>query len=320
VALGGPCAAAVLICPSWWPDTRVERIATAARGWATDVQVRRRAEALPSPSVEVAPDLVVVHADGRPRAIARGSGVLDAVAAQLRGADAVAVDVPAGSEMFGAEVSRALRRLGAQVTVVDDRVLRRVPCAPRDDVHPPVWRRVLPTPRAAAVAVALLCAAALSVAAVGTDAEPAGAGEAAWLVEGRIAVEVPAHWTVERITSGPGSARLQVVSPSDRSDAILVTQSGLPGSPTLEATAETLRAALAQERDGVFTDFEDGGERARRPVVTYREIRADRRIDWTVLLDGGVRIAIGCQGTADRPAPAAQCDRAIRSAHEVSRK
>jgi type VII secretion-associated protein (TIGR03931 family) len=111
-----------------------------------------------------------------------------------------------------------------------------------------------------------------------------------------------------------------VVSPVDRIDAIHVTQSRVPDGQTLAAAAEALATALAEQPDGIFVDFTPAGERAHRPAVTYREIRPDRRIDWTVLLDGDVRIAIGCQGAADRPGPAAPCDRAIRSAHAVAPK
>ncbi|MGH3640952.1 MAG: type VII secretion-associated protein [Mycobacterium sp.] len=326
-AMGGPCDTAMLICPSWWANSRVDLVTAAARESTANPVVLRRPDLLTSDPivVELAPELVVVHADGQRHAIARpgpSAGVVDAVLACVRGLDAVTIDVPSGLARFGAELSVALRRTGIDVTTVDDHALVRAartqPRAPRvDDV--PVWRRVA-TPRAAAVAVAVLSVTALSAVAVGMRARPVDAGDATWLVEGRIAVEVPARWTVDRITSGPGSARLQVVSPSDREEVIHVTQSGLPGTQTLDAAAETLRAALAEEPEGVFVEFSAHGERARRPAVTYREIRPDRHIDWTVLIDAGVRIAIGCQGAAEQPGPVQQCDRAIGSAHAVARK
>lgn len=323
-AMNGSSDSAVLICPSWWADSRVERVSAAARGWTATLVVRCRVDVLTSiPTVvELAPELVVVHAGGQRHAIARlnaSGGVVDEVVACVRGLDAVSVDVPSGLAPFGTQLARALRRGGVDPTIVDDHTLVRAARAQHGDAHAEdvsARRRVM-TPRAAAVAVAVLSATALAAAAVGLHTGPADVEDAAWLVEGRIAVEVPARWTVERITSGPGSARLQVVSPSSHSEAIHVTQSGVPGGQTLEETAETLRAALAEERDGVFVGFMALGERARRPAVTYREVRSDRRIDWTVLLDGGVRIAIGCQGTAEQPGPEAQCDRAIRSARAV---
>jgi type VII secretion-associated protein (TIGR03931 family) len=111
-----------------------------------------------------------------------------------------------------------------------------------------------------------------------------------------------------------------VVSPTNPSEAIHVTQSRVPDAQTLDAAAEALKAALADQPEGVFVDFAKLDERAHRPAVTYSEIRADRRIDWTVLLDGGLRIAIGCQGSVQHPGPEAVCDQAIRSARAIARK
>lgn len=327
-AMNGRCDTALLICPSWWPDRRVDRIVAAARTWTAEPVVRRRVDVLTTTvptMMELAPELVVVHAGGQRHAIARAGparGVIDAVVSCVRGLDAVSIDVPSGLSRFGAELSLALRHAGADVTVVDDRDLVRAARAQlggseQDDA---VVRRRMVTPRAVALTAAVLSVTALSVAAVGTGAEPVAVEEVTWLVEGRVAVEVPVTWTVERITSGSGSARLQMSSPSDPTTVIHLTQSGLPAGQTLESTAKTLQAALAAEPDGVFVEFDAAGERARRPAVTYREVRDDRRIDWTVLLDRGVRIAIGCQGAGPRPGPEQPCDRAIRSAHAVDRK
>jgi type VII secretion-associated protein (TIGR03931 family) len=168
------------------------------------------------------------------------------------------------------------------------------------------------------VAAAILTAGGLAAAAVLVDDRPEDPPDASWLVEGRVAVEVPAGWAVERVTTGPGSARVQVTSPGDRSEVIHVTQARVPDTETLASTAAALATVLAGQPEGIFVDFTAAGERAERSAVTYREVRAERRVDWTVLLDGGVRIAIGCQGTA--PASGGACDRAIRSAHAVERK
>ena len=322
-AMDAPCHGAVLICPSWWTASRVGLITEAAQAWTGPLVVRRRgAVHAPAPAViEIGPDLVVIHTGGRPQAIARlSTDVLDTIVARVRGLDAVSVDVPEGSVRFGAELARALRRGGLEATTVDDHELVELAHArhgaKRGDV---VSGRRRVTPRSAAMlAGTVAVVAALVVGAVGT--ERVDGPDVTWLVEGRIAVEVPVPWTVQRVTSGPGSARLQVMSPVDPSSVIHVTQSGLPAGETLDTTAETLRAALTGERDGVFVNFTAAGGRADRAAVTYREVRADRRIDWTVLLDGGVRIAIGCQGTAGRPGPNQECDRAIRSVHAVGRR
>ncbi len=325
-AVDGSCARLLLICPSWWANSRVERVGAAAGEWSANVVVLRRAEVLTTAAtvVELAPELVVVHADAQRRVIARvnaPSGVLDAVVACVEGLATVTIDVPAGVALFGADLARALRRRGVEVTVADDQTLVGAVRGPHG--HPrcdaiSIRRRL--TPRAAAVVVAILSVTALTAAAVGLDAGTEGPPGAIWLVEGRVAVEVPAQWTVERITAGPGSARVEVVSPANPLEAIHVTQSWVPNAQTLEAAAVSLSKALAEQPDGVFVDFTAAGERAHRAAVTYREIRADRRIDWTVLVDGDVRIAIGCQGSAEHPGPEGLCDRAIWSAHAVARK
>ncbi|GLP82314.1 type VII secretion-associated protein [Mycobacterium antarcticum] len=324
-AAGGPCARMFLICPSWWPEARVDRVVAAAEWWSASVSVLTRVEVLKTAAtvVEVAPDLLVVQTDGRRRVIARtgaDAAVLDAVVSSVDGLAAVTVDVPAGVTPFGAELVGALRRRGVDVTCESDQTL--VAAVRRDDAARRAEHSVRHhlTPRAAALAVAILSVAALTTAALGLGPAPDELPPAAWLVEGRVALEVPAQWTVERVTSGPGSARVQVVSTIDRIEAIHLTQSWVPEGQTLDAAAVALAKALAEQPDGIFVDFTPAGERAHRPAVTYREIRPDRHIDWTVLLDGHVRIAIGCQGAADRPGPAVPCDRAIRSAHAVTSK
>ena len=327
-AMSGPRDEVVLICPSWWADSRVERVEAAAREWCGTVVVRARVEVLAAAStvVELAPELVVVHAGEHRRAIARPSrdgSAVPTIAACVAGLDAVVIDAPAGLARLGADLARTLRSRCADVTVVDDDA--RVRTATDRQARP----RATPTPsrrrrvgvRATAALVAALSVAALAAAGLAIDADPdpdADVGAVAWLVEGRVAVEVPARWTVERITSGPGSARVQVVSPSNPFDAIALVQSRVPDAQTLDETAAALRDALADEPDGVFVDFVALDEHAQRAAVTYREIRADRQIAWTVLLDGGVRIAIGCQGSVGQTGPEPQCERAVGSAHAVT--
>lgn len=325
-ALGGRCDGVVLVCPSWWASARLARVEAAAGSRCTEVTVLRRAEVLAPDAtvVEIAPELVVVRADAQRHAVARvgaSEEVVRAVVACVDGLGAVTVDVPSGLAVFGADVVRAVRRRGVAVTVVDDRAVVRLVGAQSADVTDPSSRRPTVTPRAALLAGAALAATTLAAAAIGLGGGSAATVDASgstWLVEGRVAVEIPEQWTVERITSGPGSARVQVLSPSDALSAIQVTQSRVPAGQTLDTTAETLRLALADEPAGVFVDFSRLGQRGQRRVVTYREIRADHHVAWAVLLDRGVRIAIGCQGKPGGAGPEQFCDRAIRSAHTVA--
>jgi type VII secretion-associated protein (TIGR03931 family) len=138
------------------------------------------------------------------------------------------------------------------------------------------------------------------------------------LVEGRVGVMVPAQWVVQRVTSGPGSARVQIVSPTDADVALHITQSSLPSHQSHEQVAEALRDALSHEPDGVFVDFNPSDRRAGQPVVTYGEMRADHHIAWVVLVEESLRIAIGCQSAPGREEAVREvCDAAIRSAHAV---
>ena len=138
------------------------------------------------------------------------------------------------------------------------------------------------------------------------------------LVEGRIGVMVPVTWTAQRVTSGPGSARVQVVSPADSDVALHVTQSVVAQPASLAQTADSLLAALAESADVAFVEFNPSDRRADRDAVTYREIRPERHVAWTVLIEGTVRIAIGCQSVPGREHLVREaCDRAIRSAQTV---
>jgi type VII secretion-associated protein (TIGR03931 family) len=111
---------------------------------------------------------------------------------------------------------------------------------------------------------------------------------------------------------------VQVVSPSDADVVVHITQSSIPAHQTLTMVADTLRSALAEEPSGVFTDFNPADRRADKPAVTYREMRAEHEVAWTVLTDDGVRIAIGCQSGPHREHLVREaCDQAIQSAHAV---
>ena len=138
-----------------------------------------------------------------------------------------------------------------------------------------------------------------------------------FLVEGRVALTVPANWPTQRVVAGPGSARVQVTSPSDPEVALHVTQSPVPGE-SLGDTAERLKRAIDAEPAGVFVDFNPSGYSAGRPAVTYREVRAGHHVRWTVLLDGPVRISIGCQSRpGGEDAVRDACEQAVRSAHAI---
>ena len=137
------------------------------------------------------------------------------------------------------------------------------------------------------------------------------------VVEGRMAVRVPARWTVQRVTGGPGSRRLQATSPDDAGIAVHLTSSYAPAT-TLADAAEVLRRAIAGEPPGVFAELRAEATVAGRAAVTYRESRPGRVITWVVVLDGSTRISIGCQSPPGRePDVRAACDDAVRSAHET---
>jgi type VII secretion-associated protein (TIGR03931 family) len=325
-AIGHAPGAVVLVCPSWWRPPRIEMVRNAAREMATNVVHLRRADVLRGDDsttiVEIAPEFVVVHTPssapsvvprvGEPRAVATS---IDAHVDQA----VVVIDVPSGMDgatRLSGELAHRLRSRGVAVSMADDRRVLRTAGERRVD-----RRRIvrLPArftqPRAAALMGAGLVAAALTVAAAGYGAGDDAPATSAWLVEGRVAVEVPADWPTERINSGPGSARVQVLSPREPHVAIQVTQS--PGQESLAVAAEVLRRALGEQPDGVFVDFTASDRRADKNAITYREIRTEHHVDWTVMLDRGVRIAIGCQHAPDRPAPERICEAAIRSARTL---
>lgn len=146
---------------------------------------------------------------------------------------------------------------------------------------------------------------------------PAAEVSAVTVVEGRLAVVVPAGWKVERITGGPGSRRIQVSPPSDPAIALHLTSAYAPDT-TLQQAADVLRRAMAGEPAGVFVDLHDGGEFGGRAAVTYRELRPGRVVSWSVVLVGSTRISIGCQSSPGREADIRSvCEQATRSARET---
>jgi len=323
--------ATVLVCPTWWPKTRVERVREAAAVRSTKVSVLQRADVLRggvpgvTTVVEIAPEFVVVARAGDvvtadPR-LGETTDIARSVADHVGPSTSVLVDAPVGvvggTELADA-ITKCLRSDGLVVTTVHpDQVLR-------PSREPRTQRQYAPTPpRPGAEKSASLAALAVSVVLLGFGIV-FGADEAdpvpiptTLLVEGRVALKVPALWAVQRITSGPGSARVQVMAP-DNSIALLVTQSQVRDPETLSSTSAALRSALDGQPEGVFSQFKPEDRRADRPVVTYRELRGERQTDWAVFVDGSLRIAIGCQSPpGDEEAVRHVCEEAIRSAHTV---
>ncbi|MEZ0050622.1 type VII secretion-associated protein (TIGR03931 family) [Mycobacterium sp. MAA66] len=319
-AVGAPVDRLSVVCPSYWPANRIGRVRDAGRVMAPEVVVRDRRDALreiaggtDSPVIEIGEDLVVLSRPGSPAAAARrSSAALELMVTQhLPGAPTVIIDAPegiVGAGQVSAELAKLLDRNGIEVVTLSCADL----CRAADVPTPGRW----PLVRVGAVAVTLAVAGVAVFS--GQDMEvrappPAADAELTWVVEGHVAVRVPARWAVNRAASGAGSARVQVVSPDDPGRIIHFTQTPVPSRPTLAESAQVLRTAAAALPDGVIVDFDDSATVAGRAAVTYREVRADRAVRWTVVLDDAIRIAIGCQGSeiADR------CDQAIRSAHRV---
>lgn len=315
----------LIVHPSWWPPPRVERIAAAA---AAGARCARRCDVIaerigrPLTVVEVDRELVTVAADGAPLSVHAHHDV-DAIAAAVRrGGDLscdVAFDAPAG--VHGGALRRALSDRGIVGCDVD---LGRL-CATVEESGPAATATTLgsaptgvPHRRRAALGIALALALATMVAVprlrAGPDPAPA-AGTVA-LVEGRLGVAVPAQWTVRRVTGGPGSRRLEVRPPGETGSAIHITWAYAP-QDSLGAAAAVLGRAAAAQPPGVFSDLHTDVI-AGRDVLTYQEVRPGRVIRWAVLIDGAIRIAVGCQsapGGAENERAA--CEDTVRSAREV---
>jgi len=248
-------ARVVLVCPTWWSQARVERVRQAAAARPAKVSVLQRAEVLGGfapgdPTlVEIAPEFVVIAYAGavvaaHPR-LGDNSDVARSLAGHIGRSTTVLLDAPVGvvgaAELADA-ICECLRTDGVSVvTAHPDRVLR-VPEKPRPHRKADSRRRGRPAAAAAlvvSISVSLLC---LGLA-VGMHDPPPMAVPMTLLVEGRIALKVPELWEVRRITSGRGSARVQVTAP-DGSTAVLVTQSRVKQGETLAATSTALRNAL----------------------------------------------------------------------------
>ncbi|MCB0926750.1 MAG: type VII secretion-associated protein [Mycolicibacterium insubricum] len=317
---------ALLIHPSRWPPMRVRAVtAVAAALCGAPVRPVARRELHTDDTglfVEIDIDAVLLG-DRRHRRLCHRLGdpaaVADTVAADLAeiGPGAVALDSPPGvpgAAELAALITTRLREAGHRVVTPTAAALAAaaratVPAA--GPVHPRRCRAL-----AAGIAVtAGLAGAAVLVAhhrPVRTLDEPG----TSTLIEGRLAVTVPADWTVRRVTGGPGSARVEVRSPRDPQVALHLTQARSGVDPA--TTAELLRRAVTAAPPGVFVDFDPESDRYGRSGIGYRELRPEHEITWTVLADDELRIGIGCQSPPGNAAAiAAACETAVRTAHGV---
>lgn len=329
----------VVVHPSWWSASRVGVVSGAAKTAFGDVLARPRswllaraagADAEVAIVVEIADRMVVI---GGPDVVAvprrpEPHPVADEVVAAIVSTTAavVLIDAPgtvAGASTLGKSVAEAARGNGRTVVVIDDARLARLAGSELDEPREPGGHRVRYGARTLS-AVGAATVALLVVPAVigqdrhGTVTPPAvEAAPTTFLMEGRVAVTVPAGWSTQRVVAGPGSARVQVTSPSDPEVALHVTQSPVAGD-TLNTTAERLKRAIDAEPAGVFVDFNPSATTVGRQAVTYREVRAAHDVRWTVLLDGPVRISLGCQSRSGKEeAVRGPCELAVRSAHAI---
>ncbi|ORA49542.1 type VII secretion-associated protein [Mycolicibacterium celeriflavum] len=327
-AAAGGADAVVLVCPTWWPSARIDRVRAAAEQAARAVEVLGRTAVLQNDSratvVEIGPELIVVTRVGaRAVVIADHDGdVAEEVTAAVGLAGPVLIDAPA--YMYAGrsvdEIVKRLCRSGISARLIDEVAVRRAAArqVPPSDVAPGQdGRRRRRTAVTAGVVVTTVTVCG-GLGLRGGGAEPP-VTPTSLLVEGRVEMLVPAAWPVQRITSGPGSARVEVVSPSDDDVRLHLTQSVGPPETDHARTAASLRAALAEEPGDVFVDFDASASPAGRVAVSYRELRPDRHVAWTVLVDGRVRIAIGCQSAPGRESAVRDvCDQAIRSARAIA--
>ncbi len=327
-----PAESVEIIHPSWWPARRVALLTAAARGMTGEVVTRSRSTVLAASSraavvVEIAAGLVAVTGAGRADVVAEPrigapEEVADAVAQRIcvagRGhIGSVVIDAPAGIGGAGALAVMIEERLRPEVraTVVD-----QLPPI-RSTVDAPVAEPAQAGRRPRLAPAALVGGVVVLAVLVRHDARPDTETPMTYLVESHVAVQVPTGWATRRVTDGPGSARVELVSPSDPQLMLHVTQAPAVGD-TLAAIAEPLQRGLQRadvETPGVFVGFDPAGTSAGRPAVTYQEIRDGHHIDWAVLVDRAVRIGIGCQsGPGGEDTLRAVCEQAVRSAHAVS--
>ena len=200
--------------------------------------------------VEIAPKLVlmlkatgaVVGSESRS---APADVVATAIARRLRPAAArqVCIDAPEGvpgAAVLADLIATRVRAAGGRVHMVDRRDI-----AASDQVRPADLadsvdsvdsdarpaRRDLRVVAIAAAALVVAVAAVIVIPMVRSGPDDIQAATATTaLVEGRVSAQIPAGWIVRRVSTGPGSARVEVAT-APSGDAVLhVTQSRVPDS------------------------------------------------------------------------------------------
>jgi type VII secretion-associated protein (TIGR03931 family) len=331
-----------VVHPSWWSPARVGVVSAAARTLVGAGEIRPRSwllvQASPSKSergtlvVEIADTFVVltgaaVVAETRCR---EPLEVAEAVAHSVLTmasdtTETVVIDAPARVHGAGTLAASIAERLGGScgmnVMLVNDIRMRRL----AGELKSRDRRRLDTDPRAPAggdrrrralTVLMLVVGVIISVVALQRHSEPRAREHppTTFAAEGHVALEVPAQWPMRRVVAGPGSARLQITSPTDPEVALHVTQSRVALS-SLDATADFLKSAIDAAPAGVFVDFNPSDRSTGRPAVTYREIRAGHDIRWAVWVDKAVRISVGCQSRSGHGDVVRQvCDLAVRSA------
>jgi type VII secretion-associated protein (TIGR03931 family) len=344
----GTAGEVIVVHPSWWAPERVDVVGAAAQVLVGDVVLRSRSWLLRHASqakpelatlvVEIADDLVAVtgtavaaqtrHQDQQAVADAVVRSILTLVSDS---SEMVVIDAPRtvhDARSLSALIAREFQNSAGTVTAleVDDIGLRRLAGAvvPAErSARASSRKAVSGAVRRSLWRLAPVLAMISMVIGVGTmirHTPPRGRDNivaTTYVVEGHVALKVPAQWPIQRVVAGPGSARVQITSPSDPEVALHVTQSRV-ALPSLDATAEFLKSAIDAEPAGVFVDFNPTGKSADRPAVTYREIRSGHDIRWTVWVEKAVRISIGCQSRQGHDeAVDRECEVAVRSARAL---
>ena len=257
----------VVVHPSWWSWARVQRVVDAAAATGRRVNAQSRSELISRdhPVIEIAGEFVAVcHGPAVWVRCRDDLAAVEEITAELPGNDEVLLDVATGmpgSASTAAAIREILARRG--LAARDVCLAERAAAA----LAPPRWR---PAIRAAlTVSAVLMVLTGLIVVAWRTPgrapvpAQPVAAADSTSLVEGRIAVAIPPHWLVQRITAGPGSRRVQVSSPADADLALHITQSYAPET-TLAEAAEVLGRRCGRPAGG---DLPGGPGRTGDPLV-----------------------------------------------------